>query len=475
VLLETLVAVSALALAAPAAASAGSLFGSRADYGVGAGSGPTGLAIGDFKGNGCRDIAVTNFYSGNDIAVLMNECDGSGTFQSAVNYTVGTEPFGIAAGQFSGDGCTDLAVANDLSGTVSVLPNRCDGSGTFGTQQTYTVGGFAEYVAVGDFNGDGCADIAVSQSTVGGTGGLVSVLLNRCDGSGTFEAPQPYNVGDHPTELVVGDFNGDGCPDIATANSNDNDVSVLLNKCDGSGTFQAQSTYSVGNDPVSLAVGDFSGNGHLDLALSNFNDNDISLLLGNGDGTFQAQMTYSTGMPAGDTPSGVAVGDFNGDGHQDLVVADGAGSSVWVLPGNGDGTFQSPQMYSVGNEPVEIGVADFTGAGGPLDVATANFMGGTGGAGAGEGTVTVLLNRQDALARLTDLRTYVTGIGPALSFHVKVQAAINYYRAGDIADTCFTLSAVVNEAKAQNRKGLTSTQANTIITDVSHIRTMISC
>jgi hypothetical protein len=139
----------------------------------------------------------------------------------------------------------------------------------------------------------------------------------------------------------------------------------------GDGTFQAAENYDVGGNPDSVAVGDFTGNGKLDLAVANFLSNTVSILLGNGDGTFQSASSYSVGFG----PDAVAVGNFNRDGHLDLAVANqgffstsggnilpGPGT-VSVLLGNGDGTFQPAHNYAVGAEPSAVAVGAFTGSG----------------------------------------------------------------------------------------------------------------
>ena len=131
-----------------------------------------------------------------------------------------------------------------------------------------------------------------------------------------------YPVGSDPNPVTVGDFNGDGIPDLAVGNLASNTVSVLLGN--GDGTFQAAVTYSVGYGPASLAVADLNGDGKLDLAVANYADNTVSVLLGNGDGTFQAAVNFI----AGSYPVSIAVGNFNG--KPDLAVAD-AGGRVLIL------------------------------------------------------------------------------------------------------------------------------------------------
>ena len=135
------------------------------------------------------------------------------------------------------------------------------------------------------------------------------------------EAPQ-FAVGtpEGPESVAVGDFNGDGKMDVAVTNSfnsSGNTVTILLGN--GNGTFQSRVDYPTGTFPQAVAVGDFNGDKKQDLAIANNSGNTVSVLLGNGDGTFQAHVDYMTG--AG--PVGVAIGDFNKDGKQDLAVAIG--------------------------------------------------------------------------------------------------------------------------------------------------------
>src|SRR5438132_377175 len=125
-----------------------------------------------------------------------------------------------------------------------------------------------------------------------------------------------------PQSLAVGDFNGDGRPDLAVANNGSTNVSVLLGN--GDGTFQNAFGYGAGTGPGSVAVGDFNGDGKPDLAVANigslrdnYTDGNVSVLLGNGDGTFRSAVDYG----AGSVPRSVTVGDFNGDGKLDLAVA----------------------------------------------------------------------------------------------------------------------------------------------------------
>jgi VCBS repeat protein/FG-GAP repeat protein len=157
--------------------------------------------------------------------------------------------------------------------------------------------------------------------------------------------------------------------------------------------FSSPKNYPVGTAPVAVAVGDFNGDGKEDLAVANSGAGNVSILLGEGDGTFEAAANYSVGGTAGSPlfPTFVAVGDFNGDHKLDLAVANGGANTVSILLGNGDGTFQAPSQYHAGAFAGYVAVADFNGDG-KLDLLTFNNQGtGT----TGTNTISVLLGNGD--------------------------------------------------------------------------------
>jgi hypothetical protein len=205
-----------------------------------------------------------------------------------------------------------------------------------------------------------------NPSPGGGTSNLVFLGITRPTSAVALGTPEALNAGSSPSYVTVGDFNGDGKLDLAIANLGSNDISVLLGN--GDGTFQAAVNYGVGSGPRSIGVGDFNGDGKQDLAVVNVNSNNVSVLLGNGDGTFQPAVNYA----AGSGGQSVAIGDFNGDGKLDLAVANNQSNDVSVLLGNGDGTFHAAVNYPAGAGASSVAVGDFNGDGN-LDLAVANF------------------------------------------------------------------------------------------------------
>ena len=151
--------------------------------------------------------------------------NGDGSFQVARSVAAGSLPASVAVGDFSGDGAPDLVVANHASNNVSVLLGYGDGS--FQVAQSFGVASAPYSAVVGDFNGDGAPDLAVASTEEFGRVSIVSVLLGSGDGS--FQAAWSFGVGATPYSMAVGDFNGDGAPDLAVANQSSNNVSVLIN------------------------------------------------------------------------------------------------------------------------------------------------------------------------------------------------------------------------------------------------------
>ena len=331
------------------------------------GTAPRSVAVGDFNGDGIPDLAIPNFASNNVTLLLGN---GSGGFSPASNspFAVGTGPQFVAIGDFNGDGFLDLAVANETSSNVTILLGNGAGGFAASSGSPFGVGTQPQCVVVGDFNGDGIEDIATANY---GSNNL-TVMLGNGSGGFTATAGSPFAAGGAPYAIVVGDFNGDGMQDLAAANLNDNNVTVLLGNGAGSFTPASGSPFAVGQNPEALVVGDFNRDGIEDLATADFFSNDVTVLIGNGSGGFNT----GTFFPTGTNASSIAVGDYNGDGIQDLAVANFGANNVTVLLGNGSGGFAATAAspFAVGPNPVFIATADFNGDG-VEDIATANNIG----------------------------------------------------------------------------------------------------
>lgn len=282
---------------------------------------PYAIAAADFNHDGKVDLAVAN-YSDGTVSILLGH--GDTTFDPAVAYAVGQEPAAIAADSFDPDGYTDLVIANRGNicapplapcGTVSVLRNN--GDGTFYTGVTLYPGIVPNGITTGAFTAGGDSDIVVTSVDVG------EFLVYLGDGGGSFPTVQGPFIVLSAAAVVAADFNGDGKSDLAISRYDYGDVSLQIGN--GDGTFQAMGVYSEGAItayPLGAAVADFDGDGFPDLALANSGDNSVAVLRDRtvGNGGFDAPLAFA-GSP--DQLDSIAVGDFNRDGRPDLVVVNG--------------------------------------------------------------------------------------------------------------------------------------------------------
>ncbi len=387
-------------------------FGGATHYAAGAT--PGAVATDDFNDDGSPDLVVAH-PGGNSVSLLLN--DGNGAFGSPHNLTTGAGPVAAVTGDFNSDGESDIATANAGDGTVTFLLG--DGTGAFTKVSTAagSIPGTLTGIAVGDFNGDGNSDVAVTSTT--------GVYMIASNGDGTFAAPSLVFGGSF-AGVAVGDFNADGSDDLAVTDPAGGKVDVALGN--GDGTFGTATAFAAGAGAAAIATGDLNGDGVTDIAVTNPGSNSVNVLLGNG-----AQQSPGSGggpiliyppaptpvpqpSPVGGAPlsaTAVAIGVVNGGAVSTGSGSSGTGSSGTGSSGtgssggassggylSGDGTFAAPVAISVGAGPSAITTAQL-GNGGTDDLIVSN---------AGSNTVTIVQGGADGRFSSSTVKL---GSGPA--------------------------------------------------------------
>src|SRR3954471_1396861 len=370
----TLASVVIMVLA-PAAPAQAAFFTQPAGSPYAAGDAPNQIVTADFNLDTRPDLAVVNSSSDN-VTILLG--DGAGGFTPAPGspVTVGQTPKSVAVGDFNNDGKPDFVADNFIGGSVSVFLGDGVGGFTQANNSPVAMAGGPIYVATGDFNADGLADLATANISPAGIGILIGT------GNGGFAAapasPIPDGSNTFPQGLAIGDLNGDTRPDIAVANHMSSTVNVLLGS-GGNGAvgflpavgspFPTANGPTAGNGPANIAIGDVNGDGKPDLATANDSSNNSSVFLGNGLGRF----AHIAGSPfsAGSGSLGVATGDLNGDGRADVAVANRTTNNLTVLLSTGSSLAAGPTPTV--SSPNSVIAVDLNGDG-RLDLAATKFL-----------------------------------------------------------------------------------------------------
>jgi Flp pilus assembly secretin CpaC len=352
------------------------------------GIGPVALTAADFRNLGLLDLAVVNEFD-NSISILQNQSDGTFLAATGSPISLGTAlttaplvPRAIVSTILTTSGFHDLLVTDPVANTVRILLSNGDDTFKEATGSPIAVGQQPSAIVTGDFNGDGNQDFVVTNFT----DNTFSLFLGN--GDGTFEQATgspfvlPSSV-EGPIAMISADLNADGNLDIVVVNRTTNNLSIFLG--DGKGTFTqaTNSPVTVGKLPVAIATGDLNNDSKPDLAVVNQTDNTITVLLGNGDGTF-ASATNSP-LATGLAPTGITIADFNADGNADIASTDPQTDSVSVFLGIGQGLFAPAFELPVGTNPTAILSATLSGASLP-DVAITDDPSGS------AGQVTVILS-----------------------------------------------------------------------------------
>jgi hypothetical protein len=354
--------------------------------------GVSGLRAADLTGSGNLDlIGVTRDFEFSPDHLIVLRGNGDGTFQAPVSLSYGNFPsnslLSFAVGDFTGHGRADILTLNQ--GQVdgfAIAPNYDvwvnNGDGTFHNRGATPFGGINYFLAAGDFHGTGKLDFLTTSND--------GVTVFQGNGDGSFVLAPSFAAGFVPVAVAAGDFTGSGRAQDVVVAAPGGGLSVLLGNGDGSFRSPVSLFGAASEDSFAgLAVGDFLGNGKEDIAVAITDvyteTSSVLIFLGNGNGTFQqTPLTLTTGF-FGSGPHVLVASDLNGDGRTDLIVSASPGVSVFLS--NGDGTFQAPENFTIGSVS-DLAVADLRGNG-TLDLIVATSPVG------GQGAVDVLLGNGD--------------------------------------------------------------------------------
>ncbi len=296
---------------------------------------PRCVSIGDIDGDGKLDLVVAN-YNSNTVSVFRNTSVlGSISFAAKVDFATGINPRIVSIGDIDGDSKPDLAVANNNSNTVSVLRNEsAAGTVNFAAKIDFETGSLPNSVSIGNLDADGKPDLAVANYN----SNTVSVFRNISTlGNISFTAKVDFTTGTNPYDVKIGDLNGDGKSELAVSNNSNisNSISVFRNtSVSGSISFAAKIDFITGVNPNNLSIGDLDGDGKSEITVSNTNSNTLSLLRNTsaaGSISFSAKKDFATGT----NPYSVCIVDLDGNTKPDIAAVNRGSNTISVIRNTG--------------------------------------------------------------------------------------------------------------------------------------------
>ncbi|HED37435.1 MAG TPA: VCBS repeat-containing protein, partial [Ignavibacteria bacterium] len=383
-------------------------FNTKTDFATGIE--PISVSSGDFNGDGKLDLVVANQVS-DSVSVFLNTTTPGASipsFSTKTDFATGDSPVFVSIGDLNGDGKPDFVVINSASvnkDSVLIFLNTTPIGASVPSFSKTNVASITgpRSVSIGDLNGDGKLDLAVSSASI------LSMFLNTTtigDSKPSFSAVPPIVIGGSLEQVVIGDLNGDGKPDLIVVDAFHNKVVVFLNlTTTGASTLSLSGRFefTTGTNPFSASIGDINSDGKSDLTVVNGLSNSVSVLL-NTTTTGASTLSFSnrTDFVTGVFPVFVSIGDFNGDNKPDLTIANSGfnANSISVLTnttnaGDSTPTFASKTDFTVGFSPRSLSIGDFN-SDGKLDLAVPNF---------GSKSISVMINT-----------TIITGINDVKNF-----------------------------------------------------------
>lgn len=305
------------------------------------GADPASIAVADLTGAHALDMVVAS--ATGSVSVYLHGTT-AGTFQPAVNYDAGGAPNQVVIADVNGDGHPDIVLADSsVSGGVILLLQDAAHPGQFLAAMKLPTGVITNSVAVADVDGDGAPDLIATGYDAAGDGGAVYVFHQNAAQPGTFLTPVSFPAGPQPQSVKVADMNGDGRPDLVVADFGPGadglgapGVALLLQDPAHAGAFLAPVSYATPGGSVDVAIGDLDGDGLPDVVVANlgpFPTGSISVL--RQDAAHPGSLLAAVNYAAFGQPLGVAIGDLNHDGHPDIAVADATSAIVLLNTGTG--------------------------------------------------------------------------------------------------------------------------------------------